>query len=73
MQRFIDAIAETVTRRRGAALALIGVITVATGMWLPDLETDPRPQELTVDIGEARACEIGDHLLGFGEVRDRFG
>lgn len=52
MQRFIDAIAETVTRRRGAALALIGAITVATGMWLPDLETDPRPQELTVSSVE---------------------
>ncbi len=60
MQRLTDAIATIVTRRRGAVLAFIAVLTLATGAWLPTLDVDPRPQQLTVssleDQGQINAA-----------------
>ncbi|HEY8430544.1 MAG TPA: hypothetical protein VIL20_19325, partial [Sandaracinaceae bacterium] len=55
MQPLLHAIARFVTRRRGPALAFIAVLTVATGVWLPTLVTDPTPQQLTASGVENQA------------------
>ncbi|MBX3273512.1 MAG: MMPL family transporter [Sandaracinaceae bacterium] len=47
MPALIDAIAELVTRRRGAVLGAIVVVTLAAGAFIPSLVADPRPQQLT--------------------------
>lgn len=55
MHAILDAIARFVTRRPGPALGLIAALTVATGVWLPTLVTDPTPQQLTASGVENQA------------------
>lgn len=47
--------AELVTRRRGPVLGTLALVTLATGMWIPELKPDPRPQQLTTSSIEAQA------------------
>ncbi len=55
MQSFLDAIARFVTHRRGPALGVIALLTIATGIWIPKLVADPTPQQLTASSVENQA------------------
>ena len=88
MSALIDAIAELVTRRRGAVLGAILVVTLVAGAFIPTLVADPRPQQLTTFVDGFRlhdhkkALDFVDklfhrphpmrHVLAWG-VRQQFG
>lgn len=55
MVALLDAIARFVTHRRGPALGVIALLTIATSVWLPTLVIDPTPQQLTASSVENQA------------------
>lgn len=55
MNRFLDAFAGLLTRRRGLMLGIIGAITLGLGIWIPQLVADPTPQQLTASGVEDQA------------------
>ena len=53
--RLLDAIAELLTRRRGAVLVSVLALTVAAGFFLPRIEADPSPEGLVARYGDQEA------------------
>jgi len=62
----IDAIADLVTRHRGWALGIIGLLTLATGSFIPTLVADPRPQQLTSSSIDSQAAVNASFSERFG-------